>query len=105
MASIGPKSSFAQRNRDRVIVPAMDRRLAELDGGASERFADEARLIREARATLLQDVLLPLTDAQFGAMEGVLNEDDRSRLVRLGVAHGPDEGGRTSAYLRVGRAF
>jgi hypothetical protein len=25
--------------------------------------------------------------------------------MRLGVAHGPDEGGRTSAYLRVGRAF
>jgi len=85
--------SFAQRNRDRVIVPAIDRRLVELDGGASERVLDEARLLREARATLLQDVLLPLTDAQFGAMEGVLNDDDRSRLVRLGVAHIPTVNG------------
>lgn len=85
--------SFAQRNRDRVIVPAIDRRLAELEGGSGERTPDEPRLLREARATLLQDVLLPLSDEQYAAMESVLNDEDRSRLVRIGVAHIPTVSG------------
>lgn len=81
--------SFAQRNRDRVIVPAVRRRIAELGMGTDPRIGSERRLLEEAVSVLQQDVLLPLTDEQFAAMEGALTEDDRSRLVRIGVAHVP----------------
>ncbi|HBS29445.1 MAG TPA: hypothetical protein DEB06_08350 [Phycisphaerales bacterium] len=85
--------SFAQRNRDRAIVPAMQRRLGELDAGGAERTPGERRLLQEATASLLEDVLLPLTPEQFAAMEACLTPEDRTRLVRLGVAHIPTVGG------------
>lgn len=81
--------SLATRNRDRVLIPAMQRRLAELDAGAAERAPAEAELLRAAIASLTRDVLVPISDAQYGAMETCLTDADRARLLRVGVAHVP----------------
>ncbi|MGP1346179.1 MAG: ABC transporter substrate-binding protein [Phycisphaerales bacterium] len=81
--------SLAQRNRDRVIFPAIERRLAALAGDGSAAARTEAALLEGARASLRRDVLIPLSDEQFAAMEGVLDDEDRSRLIQLGVAHVP----------------
>lgn len=76
--------SLATRNRDRVIRPAIERRLAEI--GAESQ---EATRLRAALSTLTTDVLLPLSDEQYAAMEACLTPDDRSRLIQLGIAHVP----------------
>jgi ABC-type glycerol-3-phosphate transport system substrate-binding protein len=81
--------SLATRNRDRVIRPAVERRLAELSAGAAERVGGEADLLRAAIASISNDVLVPITDAQYDAMAATLTDDDRSRLIQLGVAHVP----------------
>ncbi len=84
--------SLASRNRDRVIRPAVERRLAEL-GARGEGGSDEARSLRSAIESLSNDVLVPISEAQYGAVEGVLTREDRSRLIELGVAHVPTMGG------------
>lgn len=81
--------SLATRNRDRVIRPAVERRLAELSAGAAERVPGEADLLRAAIASISSDVLVPIPDAQYDAMAATLTDDDRSRLIQLGVAHVP----------------
>lgn len=81
--------SLAQRNRDRVIFPAIDRRLGELADDAGDTARREAALLESARESLRRDVLIPLSGEQFAAMEGVLSAEDRSRLIQLGVAHVP----------------
>lgn len=75
---------LAERNRDRVLIPAIDRKLASLDVAS-----DEAKLLASVRSSLLVDVLLPLSDGQERAYRACLNDDDRSRLLDLGVAHVP----------------
>ncbi len=76
--------SLAERNRDRVILPAIARRLAE------DSLDDETRqLLIEARETIRQDVLLPISDEAHAAMNAALTDEDRAGLVRLGVAHVP----------------
>lgn len=85
--------SLASRNRDRVIRPAVERRLAELAAGAEARTPDEAALLRSAIESLSNDVLVPISDAQYEAIDGSLASEDRSRLIELGVAHVPTMSG------------
>jgi ABC-type glycerol-3-phosphate transport system substrate-binding protein len=75
---------FAIANRDRVVVPAIDRRLDRL---ASD--AREAELLRAARASLVRDVLVPIGDDAHAAVEACLTEEDRARLLHIGIAHIP----------------
>ena len=76
--------SLAERNRDRVIVPAIARELAR------EGLPDGTRaLLEEARDSLVRDVLLPVRDEAYRAMAAALTDEDRRGLVRLGVAHVP----------------
>ncbi len=78
---------LAARQRDRVLKPAMERRIALLAQRA--QGAAEATLLRAAIDSLDRDVLVPLSDAQFAAMESCLTGDDRRALVQIGVAHVP----------------
>jgi ABC-type glycerol-3-phosphate transport system substrate-binding protein len=95
--------ALAQRNRDRVIVPAIDRRLRELSRDGSADAQAEAALLASARALLVRDVLLPLSEAQHAAVARTLTPDDRAMLIQLGVAHVPTLSGRPhySAAARV----
>lgn len=86
---------LAERNRDRVIVPAIDRRLAGIDGAG-----EEAGLLRSARATLLADVLMPLSEAEEAAYRATLTDADRALLLDLGVAHIPTISG--TPYYEAG---
>lgn len=75
---------LAERNRDRVIIPAIDRKLDALDLASTE-----AKVLQSVRASLLVDVLLPLAREQEDAYRACLSDDDRTRLLDLGVAHVP----------------
>lgn len=77
-------AQMASRNFEQVIRPAAVRELAS--GGLGD---EAAGLVREAIATLQRDILNPLTDAQYEALAGTLNDADRSRLLQVGVAHVP----------------
>ncbi len=77
-------AQMASRNFEQVIRPAAVRELAS--GGLGD---EAAALVREAIATLQRDILNPLTDAQYEALAGTLNDADRSRLLQVGVAHVP----------------
>ncbi|GAB4545433.1 MAG: hypothetical protein Tsb0013_03320 [Phycisphaerales bacterium] len=76
--------TFAIANRDRVIVPAIDRRLSELTAADPE-----AALLRTARASLLRDVLVPLPEAADRAYRACLTEEDRAGLLHIGAVHVP----------------
>lgn len=76
--------SLAQRNRDRVIIPAINRELDKDDLPEPRR-----ELLTLARDTIQRDVLTPLPDDAYDLMAAVLTDDDRRRLVRLGVTHVP----------------
>ena len=78
--------ALANRQRDRVIVPAMNRRMKEAD-------ARERELLEAARDSLLRDVLVPITDEQYGLITACLNEADRSNLLQIGIAHVPSLSG------------
>lgn len=95
-------STLATRNRDRVIRPAIERELAHLENQLDEASGARRALLNRALATLVEDVLLPLTDEEYGAMESCLNEDDRERLVHVGIAHVPTLTG-TPWYEVAGR--
>jgi ABC-type glycerol-3-phosphate transport system substrate-binding protein len=76
--------SLAERNRDRVILPALARALED------DTLSDERRaLLIEARDNIRRDVLLPMSDEAHAAMDSVLTDEDRAGLVQLGVAHVP----------------
>lgn len=75
---------FAIANRDRVIVPAIDRRLEATTLPTTER-----ERLRSARASLVRDVLVPIPDDEYAAVERCLTEDDRARLLHIGVTHIP----------------
>lgn len=85
--------ALAQRQRDRVIVPAMERRLRELKSDESERAAREAELLRTAMVSLQRDVLVPISDEQYAAMEASLTPADRANLLQIGIAHVPSTSG------------
>ena len=89
--------TFAIANRDRVLVPAIRRRLGEIDAGSPE-----AATLRAAMDRLLEDVLLPLTGQELAAVDGALDDDDRRRLLHIGVAHVPTVTG-TPSYSVAGR--
>jgi ABC-type glycerol-3-phosphate transport system substrate-binding protein len=76
--------ALARRNLDRVIRPAAERRIASLPTEDPERT-----LLTTALDSLTRDVLVPISDAQFAAIEASLTEADRAQLVQLGVAHVP----------------
>lgn len=86
---------FAIANRDRVYLPAIDRRLAEIEAQSAEAGA-----LRRARERLVRDVLLPIDDEAFAALSACLSEADRSRLLDIGVAHVPTTTG--TPYYAVG---
>lgn len=81
--------TFAITNRDRVIIPAIDRRLAKLDRLASEDAEREAALLRGARSSLIRDVLVPISEAQSAAIDACLSPADRERLLHIEIAHVP----------------
>ena len=90
-------ASMASRNFEQVVRPAAERELAA--GTLSE---GEAALIREAIATLQRDILNPLSDAQYDALVGTMNDTDRARLLQVGVAHVPSVTG-TPFYMAGAR--
>lgn len=90
-------AQMASRNFEQVIRPAADRELA------SGRLSDaDSELVREAIMILRRDILNPLTDAQYDALIGTLNDSDRSRLLQVGVAHVPSVTG-TPFYMAGAR--
>lgn len=76
--------ALARRNLDRVIRPAVERRIAALPPDDPQR-----NILADALDSLTRDVLIPLTDDQHAAIEASLTEADRAQLVQLGVAHVP----------------
>lgn len=82
-------AQMASRNFEQVIRPAAERELA-----SGEPSDTESELIREAIAILQRDILNPLTDAQYDALVGTLDDADRSRLLQVGVAHVPSVTGK-----------
>lgn len=94
---VGGRWEYAQlaaRNRDRVINPAMQR--------AIEAGHPKSPLLERAMARLDEDVLLPLSDEEYGAMASVLTDEDRASMITLGVTHVPTVTGtpRYSANAR-----
>lgn len=87
-------ATYAQTNFQRVIEPAL-RRFAET-GNTPQRERIE-RLI----AALNRDILTALSDADSALIESVLTDEERSRLLRIGVAHVPTSDGRIK-YTDVG---
>lgn len=79
--------TFARRQVDRVIAPAVRRALAATD---SDR---ERILLRSALDSLLTDVLLPISDEQFDLVAASLTAEDQRNLLRIGVAHVPTGSG------------
>lgn len=105
--------TFAKRQLDRVIAPAMRRRIAArsvnvaLDAEDDESSTNpwvlpdrERTLLQSALDSLLSDVLVPITDEQYALLESCLSDDDRKNLLQLGVAHVPTTGG--TPYYEAG---
>lgn len=81
--------SLAQRNRDRVIRPAVERRLGELDAASTPGGARESALLRAGLESWMRDVLVPIPPEQYRAIDAALTPDDRARLIEVGVMHVP----------------
>jgi ABC-type glycerol-3-phosphate transport system substrate-binding protein len=80
---------MAQRNRDRVIKPAVERRLKALEGDSSEAGARERGLLESGLKSWMADVLVPISAEQHAALAACLTPEDRSRLIDVGVMHVP----------------
>ncbi len=80
---------MAQRNRDRVIKPAVERRLKALEGDSSEAGARERGLLESGLKSWMTDVLVPITPEQHAALSACLTDEDRTRLIDVGVMHVP----------------
>jgi ABC-type glycerol-3-phosphate transport system substrate-binding protein len=80
---------MAQRNRDRVIKPAVERRLKALEGDSSEAGARERGLLESGLKSWMADVLVPISPEQHAALSACLTPEDRSRLIDVGVMHVP----------------
>ncbi len=90
-------ASMARRNFEQVIRPAAQR--------LSDANALDQRtkgLVDEAITILDRDILNPLSDAQYDALVGTLNDTDRARLLQVGVAHVPSVTG-TPFYMAGAR--
>ncbi len=81
--------SLAQRNRDRVIKPAVERRLAALEGDSSEAARRERGLLESGLKSWMADVLVPISTEQHAALSACLTAEDRTRLIDVGVMHVP----------------
>ena len=76
---------WAELNRDRAYLPAIERRLAELgDTPSAER--DDLLALQES---LQREVLDPVPDHQVDLLESILTDADRSRMLDVGVMHVP----------------
>ncbi|MFG0328319.1 MAG: extracellular solute-binding protein [Phycisphaerales bacterium] len=87
--------TYAESNYVRVIRPALRRRAA----GATS--SEELERIDRILAVLDRDVLIPLAASDYDYIREVLTDDDRSQLLRIGVAHVPTIDGRIK-YTDVG---
>lgn len=85
--------ALANRQRDRVIVPAMARRIAMLKREGGERADRERALLEAAEVSLLRDVLVPISDEQYELMAACLTDEDRANLLQIGIAHVPSASG------------
>jgi ABC-type glycerol-3-phosphate transport system substrate-binding protein len=93
--------TFAKRQLDRVIAPAVRRRIEALEGAerAATEFSGESAAARErellqaALDSLSSDVLVPISEEQYRLVEGCLTEADRRNLLHVGVAHVPTSSG------------
>ncbi len=94
---------LAARNRDRVLIPAMRGRLDQLDGASGVQA--ERSLLLATISALEADVLSRLSDDQYAAMVDCLDDEDRGRLLNVGIAHLPTTDGRpryeTSARVAI----
>lgn len=81
--------SLAQRNRDRVIRPAVERRLNELAGMDTDAAKRERDLLTAGLASWMADVLVPISPEQHAALSAALTPEDRARLIEVGVMHVP----------------
>ncbi len=81
--------SLAQRNRDRVIAPAVQRKLGELAKLNTPEASREAELLRTGLASWMNDVLVPITGEQYRALNAALLPEDRAKLIEVGVMHVP----------------
>lgn len=90
--------TYAKANRDRVIVPALKRSLADLNMQNDRMlYSQITRIIN----SLADDVLIPLSESDYTLIRAVLTDDDRSRLLNIGVAHIPTVNGKIK-YADVG---
>ncbi|MFM9956861.1 MAG: ABC transporter substrate-binding protein [Phycisphaerales bacterium] len=80
---------MAQRNRDRVIKPAVERRLKALEGDSSEAASHERGLLESGLKSWMTDVLVPISPESHAALSGCLTAEDRARLIDVGVMHVP----------------
>ena len=87
-------ATYAQTNFQRVIQPALERTAANADDPTRSRID---RLI----ALLNRDILTPLSDDDLALINQSLTDEDRTRLLRIGVAHVPTVDGRIK-YTDVG---
>jgi ABC-type glycerol-3-phosphate transport system substrate-binding protein len=88
--------TFARRQLDRVIAPAVRRRLASMPKGP-ERDA-----LAAAIDSLESDVLVPISDRQYDLVASSLAPEDRANLLHVGVAHVPTTSG-TPSYEAAAR--
>lgn len=86
----------ASRNRQRALIPAAERRIAEIargtEEGDAERFPGEADVLRaaiESMGTDNIDLLQPMPQDQIDALRAILTDADRERLIDVGVTHIP----------------
>jgi ABC-type glycerol-3-phosphate transport system substrate-binding protein len=78
-------ATLAQYNRDRVIVPAIDRELARPELEENERAA-----LARIRTSLQIEVLNPLSAEDDARLRSLLTAEDRQGLLQVGVAHIPN---------------
>ncbi|MEM8834892.1 MAG: extracellular solute-binding protein [Planctomycetota bacterium] len=86
----------ASRNRERALVPAARRRIAEIargtEEGDAERFPGEAEVLQAAIESMgndNSDLLRPMPRNQIEALRAILTDADRDRLIDIGVTHIP----------------
>lgn len=80
---------MAQRNRDRVIKPAVERRLRELEDQTTDAARSERSLLESGLKSWMADVLVPISPEAHAAISACLTEEDRARLIDVGVMHVP----------------
>ncbi|MCA9312317.1 MAG: extracellular solute-binding protein, partial [Phycisphaerales bacterium] len=110
---------WAEINRDRAYLPAIERRLAALGDSANPTARTEIAALTEARDTLQREVLDPMSEEAYAALAACLSDTDRARMLDVGVMHVPSFTGvpwyevgarvaivnRTSAHRELGVHF